>query len=123
MGSTGMIGIDVETVYGAGGVIASRSAHGGHHGRGLLHSLESATAVAGGVPDLAAELRNVQSEVLDPAVKLPGLITATGHGVAKTAATARTGDVEGARDLNVHVVAVESAATSLNRSINVDPTP
>ncbi|HWU20501.1 MAG TPA: hypothetical protein VN088_03175 [Nocardioides sp.] len=120
MTSTGNVGIDVDHVYAAGRSIAGRAAHGGHHARGLRDAVEAATAVVGD-PDIAAALREVHGEILDPVAKLPALVTAIGHDVSGTAVTARTQDEKGAQDLRTHVATAQSAASGLLRSINVDP--
>lgn len=120
MGSTDSVGIGVDHVYAAGRTIAGRAAQGGHHARGLLDALESAAAVAGD-PEVVALLREVHAETIDPVAKLPGLVTAIGHGVGTTAATSRAQDEDGARDLRTHVATAEDASSSLLRSINLDP--
>lgn len=112
-----MIGMDVERLYSHGRTIADRSAHGGKHSTALIDSLDAAAGVLGH-PEVKAALRRLTGTVQDPAVKLPGLITAVGNGVGNTAATARNSDDEGARDVRVHTDVAEGGALDLVNRIN-----
>lgn len=112
-----MIGMEVEPLYAHGRTIADRSAHGGKHSVGLIDSLEAAAGVLGH-PEVRAALGRLTSAVQDPAVKLPGLITAVGNGIGNTAATGRNSDEEGARVVRTHTDAVEGGALGLVHRIN-----
>jgi len=112
-----MIGMDVDGLYRHGERIAQRSEHAGAHSHGLLDTLDSASGIVGH-PDMAAALSRFTGDLTDHAVKLPGLITTTGHGVSNTAATGRDSDDEGARSVRAAADVVESVGLGLARRIN-----
>ncbi|HJQ03911.1 MAG TPA: hypothetical protein VJ872_00575 [Nocardioides sp.] len=118
MGSNGAVGMDVTGLHSAGTTMAGRSSTAQVHANGVKNGVDDAAGVAGHPLVKAALTALLDDHILDPAIKLPGLIGGGGEHVANLAATGRSSDEEGARDVKVHADAAEAHATTLNRSIN-----
>ena len=115
----GFVELDVDSVYTAGGGVTDRSTQAGSHARGLVGHIEAAHSLVGH-PEVRSALSELTAGVRDPAAKLPGLITAIGHGVSATAAVARDSDIEGARAVRQATAPLTHLTTKVQRSINPD---
>lgn len=118
MGSNDAVGMDVTGLHSAGTTMAGRSDTAQVHANGVKTGVDDAAGVAGHPLVKAALTALLDDHILDPAIKLPGLVGGGGENVANLAATGRSSDEEGARDVKAHADATESHATTLNRSIN-----
>lgn len=118
MGSDGAVGMEVTGLHTAGTTMAGRSSTAQTHADGVKNGVNDAAGVAGHPLVRAALTSLLDDHILDPAIKLPGLVGGGGEHVANLAATGRSSDEEGARDVKAHVDAAETSSTTLSRSIN-----
>ncbi|HWU20880.1 MAG TPA: hypothetical protein VN088_05110 [Nocardioides sp.] len=118
MGSDGALGMEVAGLHSAGTTMAGRSGTAQVHANGVKNSVDDAAGIAGHPLVRSALASLLDDHILDPAIKLPGLIAGGGEQVADLAGTGRNSDEEGARAIKTHVDAAETHATALTRRIN-----
>lgn len=99
MGDNGPIGIQVTALHSAGTSMAGRSTHAQTHATGLKTGVDDATGTVGHAVVKSALNSLLTDHILDPAIKLPGLVGAGGEGIANVAATGRDSDNDGATGL------------------------
>ncbi|HWU23151.1 MAG TPA: hypothetical protein VN088_16555 [Nocardioides sp.] len=116
--SADIVGMDVTGLHSTGQTIAGRSDTAGSHAARVRDGVQGGAAAAGH-PTVKRALSNLLTEhVIDPAAKLPGLLDATGRGIANVAATGRDEDNTRGGSVAGHAGAVEGTASALSARIN-----
>lgn len=119
MGIHGPIGMEVNELHSAGTSMAGRSGHAQTHANGLKTGVDDATGSVGHAVVKSALNSLLTDHILDPAIKLPGLVGGGGEGIANVAATGRDSDNEGGSSLAAPIAQMtDGGPDGLHRRIN-----
>ncbi|GAB3863081.1 hypothetical protein GCM10028801_29860 [Nocardioides maradonensis] len=113
-----VVGIDVDHLDRAGRTTSGRGDHAATTAARLHGDLEAAHSLLGHPEVGPAMAAFVSDNIAIDAHHLGKNITAGGHGVSRVAATGRSSDNEGARDLSAQVQGTENGSSTLLKSIN-----